>query len=164
MIITVLWSATAWRSQTTGSSSRCCGGAGVGVPCCWQVPSGDSDAWASPGETGCASMAAAVQTCSGQTFAAYYVRAGLKGVRCMPCFAASRSRNTACMWRCSRRVLTVLCWMGSDETWRNAETYILFILGFIYFYNCFLIIFAVAHCGSILCGAPLSTVHCVQLL
>ncbi|KAK9814860.1 hypothetical protein WJX73_000445 [Symbiochloris irregularis] len=39
----------------------------------------------------------------------------------------------------------------SDETWRNAETYILFILGFVYFYNCFLILFAVAHCGSILC-------------
>ena len=40
----------------------------------------------------------------------------------------------------------------SDAAWRNAETYILFILGFVYFYNSLLLLFSVAHCGFIICG------------
>lgn len=44
------------------------------------------------------------------------------------------------------------CLLRSDAAWGNGEVYVLFLLGLLYFYNTLLLLFVVAHCGSILCG------------
>ena len=55
-----------------------------------------------------------------------------------------------------------LSMLSSDNAWRNGEVYVLFILGLVYFYNTLLLIFAIYHCASIVCGESAPPVDVVK--